>query len=66
MTDNKLKPGLRIMNRLHPEWGVFVVKRLYNESPAIWEIARSNKASDESTLSQSEYYNFWELAWMKG
>src|SRR5271154_5808537 len=58
LSPRDLKPGLRIEQIAHPEYGVWVVLRKYDKG--IWEIRRSGRG-DEMTLMEDEAH-FWQKA----
>lgn len=58
LTPKDMRPGQRIIQIDHPEYGVWKVDRLYNEDPLIWDVSNSRGGT---TVGEGEL-RFWTLA----
>lgn len=54
--DYPLSKGMKIANKEHKEWGVWIVLREYDTG--IYEI---RGGSGEKCLFADEFYKFWEI-----
>ena len=59
LTKDQIKPGVKIRQIAHPEFGDWIIKRLY--AGTTWEVDKLNGRGGIATC-EGELTKFWELA----